>query len=413
MDSSSAHSIHFSAQANRSTIQQPSQDDGILPPLPKVGDRFETWDDFRQYARRGAETRGFALSQAQSKGSSGTIVLRCSRFKDPGTPGQKKSENGCEVVFKVMKAKNGNGGFEVVHTYDEHNHPYGPHIPTGHRVGTPLPGQPPKRKKLRPTASLQTIDSTSQQPPPSAPTNSRQLANPNPQPVSSNPAPSAPKPFLFDPYTGKPLRSSATPAPNPPTPSPPSHLDQTHLPINQPNQPIQPTLTQTHSRKSSITNGTTSFSNPLPHPHSSKPLNSSQPNPIPPPPSSTNQVHQPAPSIQTRAVKKPPAYVPSPLKPYPPLSIRLSVKAQNSITEFLTSLSPTLTPYGVHFTWVGIQTPADLLEIVDQGGEDELEMFLSEIDTSGIGATGEGVNEEEKILIVRGLRKLRSMKHKS
>lgn len=86
-----------------------------------VGEIFQTWDDFRHYARQAAEARGFSLSQSQSKGSSGTIVLRCSRFKEPGTAGQKMAENGCEAFYKVMKAKNGQDGFEVVQAYDEHN----------------------------------------------------------------------------------------------------------------------------------------------------------------------------------------------------------------------------------------------------------------------------------------------------
>jgi hypothetical protein len=103
----------------------------------------------------------------------------------------------------------------------------------------------------------------------------------------------------------------------------------------------------------------------------------------------------------------------SQLKHYPPLSIRLSVKAQNSITEFLSSLSPALTPYGTHFKWLGVQSPADLLGLIDSGGEEELEMFLDEIDTCGIGARGEGVSQDEKSLIIRGLRKLSGIKSKS
>ena len=102
-----------------------------------------------------------------------------------------------------------------------------------------------------------------------------------------------------------------------------------------------------------------------------------------------------------------------PLKSYPPLSVRLSVKAQNSITEFLSSLSPALAPYGTHFKWLGVQSPADLLGLVESGGEEELEVFLDEIDTCGIGARGEGVSQEEKSLIIRGLRKLSGIKSKS
>jgi hypothetical protein len=95
------------------------------------------------------------------------------------------------------------------------------------------------------------------------------------------------------------------------------------------------------------------------------------------------------------------------------LSIRLSVKAQNSITEFLTSLSPALAPYGSHFKWLGIHSPGDLLTVIEAGGEEELEMFLDEIDTCGIGARGEGVSQDEKSLIIRGLRKLGGIQTKS
>lgn len=76
------------------------------------------------------------------------------------------------------------------------------------------------------------------------------------------------------------------------------------------------------------------------------------------------------------------------------------------------SLSPALAPYGTHFRWLGIQSPSDLLDLVQSGGEDELELFLDEIDTCGIGGRGEGVSQDEKILIVSGLRKLSLIKSK-
>ncbi|KAA1120799.1 hypothetical protein PGTUg99_019060 [Puccinia graminis f. sp. tritici] len=379
------------AAANHIPLCEPSPVDNINPRLPRVGDHFDSWDDFRTWSRKAAEARGFTLSQSQSKGSSGTIVLRCSRFKEPGTVGQKMAENGCKVVYKVMRARFGVEGFEVVYAFDEHNHPFGPDLPVGHRPGTSLSGQPPKRKKVKTSASGGTSDvgiaGSSQ---------SHNVSNGATPPASSS------KPFLFDPYTGKPIRSSATPIPTASTPSPPTHLDPIH------HQPIPPPAAQSLPRAPSSLSGTPrshssrggSRTTNYPHPISQQV--DSYPAAIPPNPPSTTGMGMMTPNSNQ-----------SQLKHYPPLSIRLSVKAQNSITEFLSSLSPALTPYGTHFKWLGVQSPVDLLGLIDSGGEEELEVFLDEIDTCGIGARGEGVSQDEKSLIIRGLRKLSGIKSKS
>ncbi|PLW46183.1 hypothetical protein PCANC_08816 [Puccinia coronata f. sp. avenae] len=365
---------------------EPSPVDNISPRLPRVGDRFDSWDDFRTWARRAAEARGFTLSQSQSKGSSGTIVLRCSRFKEPGAVGQKMAENGCGVVFKVMRAKNGMEGFEVVHAVEEHNHPFGPDLPVGHRPGTSLSGQPSKRKKAKTSASGTTSDVGMP-----GSSHSHNVSNAATPPASSS------KPFLFDPYTGKPIRSSATPIPTPNTPSPPTHLDPIHHPVN---PTIPPPAPQSIPRAPSSLSGTPrshssragSRAANYPH-HPNSAVSQQQVESYPPggppiipstaAPTSLVGNHHPA-SNHTSQGQQP--------KSYPPLSIRLSVKAQNSITEFLTSLSPALAPYGSHFKWLGIHSPGDLLTVIEAGGEEELEMFLDEIDTCGIGARGEGLN---------------------
>ncbi|WAQ84747.1 hypothetical protein PtA15_5A320 [Puccinia triticina] len=388
------------APANHIPLCEPSPVDDISPRLPRVGDLFDSWDDFRTWSRKAAEARGFTLSQSQSKGSSGTIVLRCSRFKEPGTVGQKMAENGCKVVFKVMRAKPGVEGFEVVYAFEEHNHPFGPDMPVGHRPGTSLSGQPPKRKKVKTSASGATSDVGM-----AGSSHSQNVSNGATPPASSS------KPFLFDPYTGKPIRSSATPVPTANTPSPPTHLDPIHQPAN---PTLPPPAGQSLPRAPSSLSGTPrshssragSRTANYPHPGAVIPQQAeSYPAAISP---NTAANHLPTGMGMTT-----PSTHSGPLKSYPPLSVRLSVKAQNSITEFLSSLSPALAPYGTHFKWLGVQSPADLLGLVESGGEEELEVFLDEIDTCGIGARGEGVSQEEKSLIIRGLRKLSGIKSKS
>lgn len=76
------------------------------------------------------------------------------------------------------------------------------------------------------------------------------------------------------------------------------------------------------------------------------------------------------------------------------------------------TLSPALGPYGPHFAWLGIQSPVDLLEIENTAGSAELDYLFDELDTSGMGRTGEGMSEDEKLLVMRGLKKLRMMREK-
>ncbi|POW17833.1 hypothetical protein PSHT_06243 [Puccinia striiformis] len=397
---------------------EPSPIDGINPRLPRVGDLFECWDHFRSWSRKAAEARGFTLSQSQSKGSSGTIVLRCSRFKEPGTVGQKMAENGCEVVYKVMRAKNGVEGFEVVHAYEEHNHPFGPDMPVGHRPGTSLSGQGPKRKKVK-TSTTSGAGSDVGNPGSSHSQNVSNAATPPPSTSGS-------KPFLFDPYTGKPIRSSATPIPaaSTSTPSPPTHLDPP--PVLHPPSSISQSL----AHQSSVTKHKPSSSLAgTPRSHSSRagsrPTTSTYPLPNSAisdnlPGSTSNHLHlhhhHPKPTPEFNMNEHPATLV---HRQYPPLSIKLSIKAQNSINDFLNSISPHLTIYTPHFKWLGIHSPSDLLSLIDDSsgieghGEQELEAFLDEFDTSGLGLSGEGVTHDEKSLIIRALRKLSSIRSKA
>ncbi|EGG08587.1 uncharacterized protein MELLADRAFT_77367 [Melampsora larici-populina 98AG31] len=378
----------------------PPPDESIHPHLPRVGEIFKSWDDFRTYARQGAEARGFALSQSQSKGSSGTIVLRCSRFKEPGTAGQKMAENGCEAVYKVMKAKNGVEGFEVVQVNDRHNHPYGPHVPF-HNPSRAHPSSngsgAPKRKRVKsahvpanPTEGFAAYDSA-------GPSSIAAGATPPAAAVANTM--SAPKPFLFDPYTGKPLRSSDTPAPTAPgssdhaSPSPPSNRSEEPVPaagivppakmLGQlpyyyipPTQNGEPTNYATEATMSGYEKQKATLLNTI--------------------------------TPMARNVKRPANHDAQSL-----LNIRLSIKAQVQIVDFLTSLAPTMAAYGPHFIWIGIRSPVDLLEIEDQSGQAELECLFDELDTSGMGGTGEGMGTEEKVLMLKGLKKLRSIREKA
>ncbi|KAG0145965.1 hypothetical protein CROQUDRAFT_133441 [Cronartium quercuum f. sp. fusiforme G11] len=369
----------------------------LIPSLPQVGDVFKSWDDFRIYARQAAEVRGFALSQSQSKGSSGTIVLRCSRFKEPGTAGQKMAENGCEVFFKVMKAKNGVEGFEVTQAYEQHNHEYGPHIPIVTQSRT-NPGQTtngPKRKKAK--SSHPIPDST----------------QPNEASTPSGGSSTAPKPFLFDPYTGKPLRSSNTPAPGPSdqtTPSPPSETGvQSNAAIHM-STVYSGSVTGPAYVAGGHFYGPTPYGQPvyeglelnLYQQQQSAILNQQTRNQ----PTQSRKRQNPTKSgnIQTQTQQ---------ITSYQPLNVRFTPKAQTQITDFLTTLSPNLTPYGQHFIWLGINSPLDLLNIEINQGLNELECILDELDTSGFGLKGEGFNYDEKILIFRGLKKLKMIREKA
>lgn len=372
-------------------------DESIHPLLPRVGEIFKSWDEFRTYARQGAEARGFALSQSQSKGSSGTIVLRCSRFKEPGTAGQKMAENGCEAVYKVMKAKNGVEGFEVVQVNDQHNHVYGPHVPF-HNPSRAHPSSngsgAPKRKRVKsahvpanPTEGFAAYDSA-------GPSSIAAGATPPAAAVASTL--SAPKPFLFDPYTGKPLRSSDTPAPTAPGSSDHASLSP---PSNRSEEPV------------SVVPATKMLGQ-LPYYYIPGHQNGEAAN-YTPEATMTGYEKQKAALLNTltpvaRNAKRPANHD---LQPLP--NIRLSLKAQVQIVDFLASLSPNMAAYGPHFIWIGIRSPVDLLEIEDQAGQAELECLFDELDTSGMGGTGEGMGSEEKSLMLRGLKKLRSIREKA
>ncbi|KAH9809676.1 hypothetical protein DFH28DRAFT_539027 [Melampsora americana] len=375
-------------------------EDSIQPSLPRVGDIFKSWDDFRTYARQGAEARGFALSQSQSKGSSGTIVLRCSRFKEPGTAGQKMAENGCEAVYKVMKAKNGVEGFEVVQVNDEHNHVYGPHVPF-HNPSRAHPSSngsgAPKRKRVKsahvsanPTEGFAAYDSA-------GPSSIAAVATP--PAAAANAASAPPKPFLFDPYTGKPLRSSDTPAPTAPgssdhaSPSPPSNRSE-----------------ETVSAVGSVP--AAKILGQLPYYYIPAPQNG-EPTNYTPEATMSGYEKQKAALLNSLTPISQNAKRPANHDSQPLLNIRLSIKAQVQIVDFLTSLSSTMAAYGPHFIWIGISSPVDLLEIEDQAGQAELECLFDELDTSGMGGTGEGMGAEEKLLMLRGLKKLRSIREKA
>lgn len=96
-----------------------------------------------------------------------------------------------------------------------------------------------------------------------------------------------------------------------------------------------------------------------------------------------------------------------------PLNVRFTPKAQSQILDFLGALSPAMAAYGPHFLWLGITSPLDLLEIEDCAGTAELECVFDELDTSGMGGTGEGLGQDEKVLLLRGLKRLRTVREKT
>lgn len=100
----------------------------------------------------------------------------------------------------------------------------------------------------------------------------------------------------------------------------------------------------------------------------------------------------------------------------PALNVRFPAKAHTSISDFLTTLSTSLTPYADHFNWAGVQSPLVLLDVINSKrpgeGEVEVDRFLEGLDTAGYGR-GEGLGREERELVIRGLRKLKQVREKT
>ncbi|EFP90259.2 uncharacterized protein PGTG_16537 [Puccinia graminis f. sp. tritici CRL 75-36-700-3] len=216
------------------------------------------------------------------------------------------AENGWKVVYKVMRARFGVKGFEVVYAFDD-NHPFGLDLPVGHRPCTRLSGQPPRRKKVKTSASGGTSE-----------VGIADLTLSQSHNVSNGATPPAPRAQNHSYSTLTPASGSNIIRQY----SQSTHPSSTNPPSSRLVSPTRPKQSQWHSAQSLLT--------------------------------------------WWLAHNK--------------LSTAHLSAAQNSITEFLSSLSPALTPYGTHFKWLGVQSPVDLLGLIDSGGEEELEVFLDEID---------------------------------